>query len=110
MIHAGKRFPGAGHRVFRAFDLDAVAARGDIDAEPVLHLHEIGIELSEQGPQQRGFVELYFDTSPTMRFGPELRRVIGTGCFAGHALLSGKSFVLTRRWPRTSRHASAEHG
>src|SRR3546814_6015670 len=63
VIHALERVAGAGYGVFGALHLEAVAARGDIDAEPVFHLDKIGIELAEQGPQQRRFIELYLDRS-----------------------------------------------
>jgi hypothetical protein len=96
VVHAFERVAGAGDGVFRAFDLDLVAARGNVDAEAIFDLYEIGIELAEQGPQQSLFVELDFDTRPAMCFGPELRRFTGTCCFAGHVLLSDEdaSFCL----------------
>ncbi|MFD1958010.1 hypothetical protein ACFSHP_00605 [Novosphingobium panipatense] len=98
MIHAFQRVAGACHGFIRAFDLDLVAACRDVDAQPVLDLHEIGVELAEDGPQQHGFIEIQFDTRPTLVFGAELRRISGTGCFSGHALLSCE--MLSRPDPK----------
>jgi hypothetical protein len=47
LVHALEDIARAGHRLFRAFDLDAVAARRDVDAQAVLDLDEIGVELAE---------------------------------------------------------------
>ena len=76
-MHAAQHFAGAGDGVFGAFDLDAVAARGDIDAEPVFDLDKVGVELAEQGPQHRGFIELDLDPRAARAVEAERRRIIG---------------------------------
>ncbi len=93
LMHASQHFAGAGDGIFRAFDLNLVAAGADIDAKPVLYLDEIGIEFAEQRAEHGLFVEFHFHPGAPRRiaavFGMgECRLCVGTVCFAGHALLS----------------------
>ena len=88
LVHAPKHVARARHRLFGALDLDAVAARGDIDAEPVFDVDQIGVELSEQGSQDRRLIELHLRPGAVGRCVAKLRHIVGASRFAGHALLS----------------------
>ncbi len=80
-------------RIFRAFDLDLVAARRDIDAQPVFDVDEVGVELTEQRAQDCRFVEFDLCAGAALLVAPGggqgLCRTFGTGRFATHSVLSG---------------------
>src|SRR4051794_15579789 len=58
-------------RLRLALDLHLRPARGDIDAEPVLDSDQVAVELTEQGPEQMGLLELDLEAGPRggRRFG-----------------------------------------
>ena len=87
-MHALEHVARAGNRVLRAFDLHSIAARGDVDAEAVFDLDQVGVELAEQRAENARLIEFDLGSRATAGLGSGLRRFIGAGWFAGHALLS----------------------
>ena len=89
VVHCLQDIAGAGDRVFRPLDHHLVAARGDEHRQAVFHLHQIRIELAEQGHQQRLVLELHIHLGAAMftlrvRWGGEAR-LSGAGWSAAHA-------------------------
>ena len=58
VVEADQHLAGAGGVLGLALDLHLGAARGDIDAEPVLDRDQIAVELAEQRPEQVRLLEL----------------------------------------------------
>ncbi len=94
-VHFQQHIARAGDIVLRSLDHHPVPARADIDAQPVLDLHQIGIELPEQRAQLGLSVKHHLDPGAargvTIVFGVgEVRAVkLGAGRLAGHQFLSG---------------------
>ena len=63
---------GAGRGVGLALDLHAVAARGDVDAEPLLDRDQMPVVIAEQRPEQVGLVELQLEPGARLGNGGEV--------------------------------------
>ena len=59
VVELGQHIPRAGGLFSLALDLDAVAARRNIDAQPVFQRHQILVIFAEQFSQQLRPVEQY---------------------------------------------------
>jgi hypothetical protein len=102
LVQTFQHFAGAGDGIFRPLDLHAVAARRDIDAQPVFDLHQVGIELPEQCAKDGCFLELDLGAGAAGQFGAERGRFVGPGWFAGHRCrrrvpFSGPGAALIRK-------------
>ena len=91
-----KHVARAGYIVRGPLDRDLVAPRTDIDTQPVLDLHEIGIELAEQRAEHGLLIE--FDLHPDTPRGVaavfgvgNLARFRGAVRFSGHRLPSSSA-------------------
>ena len=98
VVQPAQNLGGAGDTFLAAFDLDAVAARGDEYAQPVFHLHQIGVKLPEQRAQNAGLVKGEFDARTAGGFGDG-----GEGRQIARLLMRGAGFmrhrVLSKRRP-----------
>ena len=96
LVHPLQHIAGARHWLGRSFDLHFVSARRDIDPQPILDLHQIGIKLAEQRAQNGRLVELQLAARPlgcnrARGYRAGVRRFMDADGFAGHALLSESS-------------------
>ena len=100
-MQAPQNIGGAGHGILWPLYLHPVAPGGDVDAQPVLYLHQIGIELAKQRPQNGGFLELDLRPCPAIARGGtlalRLRQICGhltsAVSFSGHEG-AGRSFRI----------------
>ena len=79
VVEADQDVAGAGRGVGLALDHDAVAARGDVHAEPAFDHHQMAVVVAEQRPEQIGLVELELEAGAVLVVG-----VDGGEVAAGH--------------------------
>ena len=83
VVEAEQHFAGARSGVGFALDLHAVAARGDVDAEPLLDGDQVAVVVAEQRPEQIGLLELQLEPGAALFVGGDCGEVA-----AGHQAAS----------------------
>src|SRR3546814_14023578 len=92
VVEPGQQLPGAGGLFSLALDLDAVAARRNINAQPVFQRYHILVIFAEQLSQHLRPVEQYLPTPAFYGF-----RLLGFSPPSGHAPLPARA-QLARCW------------